>query len=161
MFNKTIIGFIVVAFGFLILSVTIFPISQKVNSLRTAQVTDTGLACATGVGETSCTVTLSALSAYEPIAFTGNAVVSETRPSSVVRTSTTVLNSNLNTITIQGLTQSTSYLFNVEFYKVADSVAGATHLDSLLKRFNLIFVIGTLLVLVVGVGLSFNYGRGY
>ena len=158
MFNKTIIGFIVVAFGFLILSVTIFPISQKVNSLRTAQVTDTGLACATGVGETSCTVTLSA---YEPIAFTGNAVVSETSPSSVVRTSTTVLNSNLNTITIQGLTQSTSYLFNVEFYKVADSVAGATHLDSLLKRFNLIFVIGTLLVLVVGVGLSFNYGRGY
>ena len=140
MFNKTIIGFIVVAFGFLILSVTIFPISQKVNSLRTAQVTDTGLACATGVGETSCTVTLSALSAYEPIAFTGNAVVSEASPSSVVRTSTTVLNSNLNTITIQGLTQSTSYLFNVEFYKVADSVAGATHLDSLLKRFNLIFV---------------------
>ena len=143
MFNKTIIGFIVVAFGFLILSVTIFPISQKVNSLRTAQVTDTGLACATGVGETSCTVTLSALSAYEPIAFTGNAVVSETSPSSVVRTSTTVLNSNLNTITIQGLTQSTSYLFNVEFYKVADSVAGATHLDSLLKRFNDFFVIGT------------------
>ena len=159
MFNKTIIGFIVVAFGFLILSVTIFPISQKVNSLRTAQVTDTGLACATGVGETSCTVTLSALSAYEPIAFTGNAVVSETSPSSVVRTSTTVLNSNLNTITIQGLTQSTSYLFNVEFYKVTDSVANATHLDSLLKRFNLIFVIGTLLVLVVGVGLSFSYGR--
>ena len=60
MFNKTIIGFVVVSFGFLILSGTIFPISQKVNSLRTAQVTDTGLACATGVAETSCTETISA-----------------------------------------------------------------------------------------------------
>ena len=74
---------------------------------------------------------------------------------------TSVLNSSLNTITISGLTQSTSYLFDVEYFKVSDSVASATHLDSLLKRFNLLFVVGTLLVLVIGVGLSFNYGRGY
>lgn len=159
MFSKSIIGFVVVAFGFLILTVTIFPISQKVNALRTTQLTDTGLACATGVGETSCTVTLSATSAYEPVAFNG--VITETSPSSVVRTNTSVLNSNLNTVTISGLTQSTSYLFNVEYYKVTDSVANATHLDSLLKRFNLLFVVGTLLVLVIGVGLSFNYGKGY
>tara|TARA_R110002012_G_scaffold317703_1_gene534642 strand:- start:5960 stop:6439 length:480 start_codon:yes stop_codon:yes gene_type:complete len=159
MFNKSIIGFVVVAFGFLILTVTIFPISQKVNALRTTQLTDAGLACATGAGETSCTVTLSALSAYEPVAFNGT--VTETSPSSVVRTSTSILNSSLNTVTISGLTQNTSYLFDVQYYKVTDSVANASHLDSLLKRFNLLYVVGTLLVLVIGVGLSFNYGRSY
>ena len=159
MFNKSIIGFMVVAFGFLILTVTIFPISQKVNALRTSSITDTGLACATGAGETTCTVTLTNKSAYEPVAFNGS--VTETSPSTVIRTSTSILNSSLNTITISGLTQSTSYLFDVEYFKVSDAVAGATHLDSLLKRFNLLFVVGTLLVLVIGVGLSFSYGRGY
>ena len=157
MFGKSIMGLLVLGFGFLILTVTILPISNKVDDLRTDSVTDTGLACTTGASETYCTVTLSSVSAYEPVA--PRFVVTETSPGSVVRTTTSVLNSNLSTVTISGLSTGTSYVFTIDYFKVDTAVQSATHLDSLLKRWNLFMVLGTLVVLVLGVGLSFNYQR--
>ena len=155
MLGKSVMGLLVLGFGFLILSVTILPIANKVSALRTDPVTDTGLSCTTSASATFCTVTLSEYSAYAPVA--PQFVVTEPTPGSVVRTSTSVLNSGLNTVTISGLTVSTAYLFNIEYFKVDTTVQSATHLDSLLKRWNLILVLGTLVVLVIGVGLSFNY----
>ena len=145
----------IIGFGFFILSVTILPISQRVNELRTDTHQDTGLGC-TGTAANECLITLSNKSAYEPIA--PNWTVTETSPGSVDRTAQSVLDSNLQNVTISGVVNGTPYVFTVDYYKVDTTVASATHLDSILKRFNLILVVGTMAVLVVGVGISFNYG---
>lgn len=145
----------IIGFGFFILSVTILPISQRVNELRTDTQQDTGLGC-TGTAANECLITLSNKSAYEPIA--PNWTVTETSPGSVDRTAQSVLDSNLQNVTISGVVNGTPYVFTVDYYKVDTTVASATHLDSILKRFNLILVVGTMAVLVVGVGISFNYG---
>ena len=152
---------VIVGFGFFILSIMFNPIATKVNNLRTDQQIDTGLACSTGLA-TSCTVTLTQKSAYEPVA--PNWSVTETSPSSVNRTTTSVLSSNLQDVAVSGLIASTSYVFTVDYFKVNTSVASATSLDSILKRFNLLIVIGLLIILVVGAGLSFNFyssSRGF
>ena len=146
---------LVVGFGFLILATLIYPISQQVKTLRTEPVTDTNLSCTTTGADTFCTVTLSETSAFEPVA--PQFIVTETSPGSVVRTGTSVLNSNLNTVTVSGLSTTTAYLFTMEYFMVDSTIQTATHLDSLLKRWNLILVLGTLVVLVLGVGLGFNY----
>ena len=155
MFGKSLFSLVIIGFGFFILSVTILPISQRVNELRTDTQQDTGLGC-TGTAANECLITLSNKSAYEPIA--PNWTVTETSPGSVDRTAQAVLDSNLQNVTISGVVNGTPYVFTVDYYKVNTSVGSATHLDSILKRFNLILVVGTMAVLVVGVGISFNYG---
>ncbi len=157
MLSKGIFSLVIVGFGFFILSVMIPSISSKVNDLRTTQVQETLLSCSTTATTTSCTVTLANKSAYEPIS--PRIVVNETSPSSVVRTSTSVLDSNLTDVTISGLANNLTYQFTIDYFKVDATVQSATSLDSILKRFNLFLVLGTLAVLVVGVGLSFNYGK--
>ena len=139
MFGKSLFSLVIIGFGFFILSVTILPISQRVNELRTEQQTDAALGC-TGNASGECTITLTNKSAYEPVA--PNFSVTETSPGSINRTAQSILDSNLENV----------------YYKVDTTVASATHLDSILKRFNLILVVGTMAVLVVGVGISFNYG---
>ena len=155
MFGKSLFSLVIIGFGFFILSVTILPISQRANELRTDTQQDTGLGC-TGTAANECLITLSNKSAYEPIA--PNWTVTETSPGSVDRTAQSVLDSNLQNVTISGVVNGTPYVFTVDYYKVDTTVASATHLDSILKRFNLILVVGTIAVLVVGVGISFNYG---
>lgn len=155
MFGKSLFSLVIIGFGFFILSVTILPISQRVNELRTDTQQDTGLGC-TGTAANECLITLSNKSAYEPIA--PNWTVTETSPGTVDRTAQSVLDSNLQNVTISGVVNGLSYQFTVDYYKVDTTVASATHLDSILKRFNLILVVGTMAVLVVGVGISFNYG---
>ena len=155
MFGKSLFSLVIIGFGFFILSVTILPISQRVNELRTDTQQDTGLGC-TGTAANECLITLSNKSAYEPIA--PNWTVTETSPGSVDRTAQAVLDSNLQNVTISGVVNGTPYVFTVDYYKVNTSVGSATHLDSILIRFILILVVGTMAVLVVGVGISFNYG---
>jgi len=155
LFGKSLFSLVIIGFGFFILSVTILPISQRVNELRTEQQTDAALGC-TGNASGECTITLTNQSAYEPVA--PNWTVTETSPGSINRTAQSVLDSNLENVTISGLVNGTPYVFTVVYYKVDTTVASATHLDSILKRFNLILVVGTMAVLVVGVGISFNYG---
>jgi len=156
MFKKSLLSLVIIGFGFFILSVTILPISQRVNELRTTAKVDTPLSC-TGQPDGTCSFSLTeGKSAYEPIA--PNWTVSEISPSTVDRTSTSVLNANLEDVVTSGLVDTQLYIFTVDYYVVDSSVASATHLDSILKRFNLILVVGTMAVLVVGVGISFNYG---
>tara|TARA_B100000427_G_C15414619_1_gene553576 strand:- start:227 stop:703 length:477 start_codon:yes stop_codon:yes gene_type:complete len=157
MVSKGLFSLVIIGFGFFTLSVMILPISNQVNDLRTDAQTDTALACTTGPAATSCTITLSAKSAYEPAA--PNMTVTETSPGTGTKTFT--LDSNLLDVLISGLSSSTSYQFTVNYFKVDPVIEGATSLDSILKRFNLILVIGTLIVLVVGVGLSFNYRNSF
>ncbi len=157
MVSKGLFALVIIGFGFFTLSVMILPISNQVNELRTDSQTDTALACSTGAAATSCTITLSSKSAYEPVA--PNMTVTETSPGT--GTKSFILDSNLLDVAISGLSPSTSYQFTVNYFKVDPVVEGATSLDSILKRFNLILVIGTLIVLVVGVGLSFNYRNSF
>ena len=156
MFKKSLFSLVIIGFGFFILSVTILPISQKVNELRTTYEQEAGLQC-DGQSDNTCSFTLqSGKSAYEPI--DPNWEVLETFPNNVDRTNSATLNSNLEDVLISGLVDGQAYIFTVNYYTVDSSVAEAKHLDPILKRFNLILVIGTMAVLVVGVGISFNYG---
>ena len=159
MIKKGILGLIVVAFGFFVLSVLILPISKQVNALRTDSQQDTGLGCTTGAAATTCTVVLSNKSAYQPT--NPNWTVEETSPSSVTRTANSTLGTNLLDVTISGLSPSTSYIFTIDYFKVDSAVAYSTNLDSVLKRFNFLVVFGALIVLVVGVGLSFNLRNNF
>ena len=157
MLSKGLFSLVIVGFGFFILSVMIPSISSKVNNLRTDQVTETLLQCSTLPTTTECTVQLANKSAYEPIS--PRIVVTETSPGSVIRTSTSILDSNLQDVTISGLANNLTYQFTIQYYKVDTVVQNSTSLNSILKRFNLLIVLGALAVLVVGVGLSFNYGK--
>lgn len=157
MFSRSVFALVIIGFGFFVLSVMLLPISQRVNDLRTDTQTDNGLACTTAIAATSCIVTLSTESAYEPSA--PNWTVTETSPGAGDKTADSTLGSNLQSVTISGLAGSTAYTFNATYFRVNTAVASATNLDSILKRFNLILTIGTMAVLVVGVGLSYNYSR--
>ena len=131
------------------------PISATVNELRTDPLQDVGLACTTSLAETSCDITLTNKNAYEPVA--PNWTVMETLPTSLDRTNSSVLSNNLQTVTVSGLSNSTSYTFTVDYFKVNADIASATSLNSILKRFNFLLVIGLMIILVVGTSLSFNY----
>lgn len=82
------------------------------QEIRTAPATD-GLACSTGVGETSCIVTISVASAYEG---TDEMTVEETSPSSVDRTATSTLSGT--SVTVGGLSGSTAYEFTINYRRV-------------------------------------------
>ena len=153
MLKKGLLGLIVVGFGFFILSILLLPISNQVQELRTDAVQDVGLSCTTDVSG-DCPLVLSRKSAYEPIA--PNWFIMETSPTSSDKTANGQLNSDLINISMTGLTPSIAYQFTVDYYAVNATVASATSLDSILKRFNMILTIGVLITLVVGVGLSFN-----
>ena len=157
MFGRSLFSLMIVGMGFFILTIMLGPISKQVNELRTDAQTDTGLACTTGAAETSCTATLSNQSAYEPTA--PNWTVTETSPGSSDKTSSSTLDSNLTSVTISGLSNRTSYVFSIEYFKVNAEVNSATNLDSVLKRWNLLMVVGLMAILVVGVGFSYNYAK--
>tara|TARA_E500000331_G_C17262097_1_gene715685 strand:- start:521 stop:931 length:411 start_codon:yes stop_codon:yes gene_type:complete len=127
-------------------------ISTQVNSLRTDTVSETP-SCTTGVADTSCVVNLQNKSAYENT--NPNWEIQETSPSSVTRTSQSALASDLQQVTISGLSSNTSYAFQIDYFKVNAQVQSASHLDSLLKRFSFVLVIGLLLVMVIGVSKSY------
>ena len=136
----------------MILTVMLPSISTQVNSLRTDSVSETP-SCATGNAEVSCVVNLQHESAYETS--NPNWTVQETSPSSVTRTSQSVLGSNLQQVTISGLSPNVTYAFQIDYFKVDASVQSASHLDSLLKRFSFVLVLGLLLIMVIGVSKSY------
>jgi len=74
-------------------------------------VTQPGLTCSTGVGETTCTITL--LVAHETATCT-NLTVTETSPGSGAKTCGGVA-ADKTTVTVTGLTASTSYTFSVAY----------------------------------------------
>ena len=153
MFRLTLMAFFVVGFFFIAVTVMMPTIGSAVKDLRTDTQED-NKPCATGVGETSCTITLDNKSAFQPS--TPNWTVLMTSPLSQDVTSNSVLSNNLQTVTISGLTASTpNYSFKVTYYKVNASVDQASYLDDVLKRYPFFIVMGGLLVVVLGVGKGF------
>lgn len=82
------------------------------QEIRTSEVSE-GVACTTGVGETSCDVTLSVASAYSG---TDEMTVEETSPSTVDRTATSTVSGT--TVTVGGLTESNTYEFTIDYKRV-------------------------------------------
>jgi len=152
LFRTSIIGLFIIGFGFVILTVMLPSISTQVNSLRTDTVSETP-SCTTGTTDVSCVVNLNSKSAYENT--NPNWAVQETSPASVTRTSQSALASDLQQVTISGLSPNTSYTFQIDYYKVNAQVQSASHLDSLLKRFSFVLVLGLLLIMVIGVSKSY------
>ena len=113
---------VMAAFAFIIvigIAAAVLPtIASESETLRTEDVTETGLACSTGAA-TSCSITLAQAHAHGN---TDHMVVTETSPASTTVTSQTSVGTNRETLTITGLAISTSYIFDVAYAIVDPSL---------------------------------------
>jgi len=132
-----------------VIVIAVLPLVMSRNTdVRTDAAQDVGLMCSTGVGETSCDITLTAASAF---ADNTGLAVNETVPAAVNRTSTSTLGDDRLTITVAGLIASTAYTFTVDYLDVNAQVAASTGLDGFLAALPLIFAVGALFLVVVAV----------
>ena len=141
-------------FGVSILLALLPSIVNTNEATRTQSASDTGLSCSTAVGETSCEVTISTRHEY---ATNSQMTVSETSPSSVDRTATTTVATDRRTLTVAGLTQSTSYLFNVSYAEIADNVSEG--LNDLMSLMPILLVIGFIAVVLISAFVVMGGGR--
>lgn len=125
-------------FGLVSVMLAILPDLTDINEeTRTDPTTATGLACTTGVGETSCIITIPTNHQYSD---TTQMTVTETSPSSVDRTSTTAVGSDRTSLSVSGLASSTSFLFDVDYREIAANVSAG--LNDFLRQVPVFVVIG-------------------
>lgn len=125
-------------------------IASTVSGVRTDPASETGLMCTTGVGETSCTLTLAAEHGW---ADTSDMTVTETSPGSADRTAQTTVQSDRTMILVSGLSPSTSYTFTVQYVVVAAGISA--ELAGLLQFTPFIVGFGGLVVVVAAVIVGF------
>lgn len=136
------IGAIAFVFFLLMILIPVLPdLIDRTEDARTDSEQETGLACSTGVGETSCSVTLAEEHAFED---TTAMTVTETSPSSVDRTTNASLASDGVTVTVGGLSASTSYEFTVDYLVLAPGLSGPA--DRFLRAFGIWVVIGVFIL---------------
>jgi hypothetical protein len=100
-----------------------FPnVLESLGLARSAATSEAGLGCSTGVGETACSVTLAAASAFDGMDLV---TVTETSPGSADRTGDSALAENGVTLTVGNLAPSTAYTFGVSYRTVRDGVPAA------------------------------------
>jgi hypothetical protein len=150
MLLKAVVGALLLSFAVLIVTATLPKVASTIASVRTDAAQDAGLNCSTGSGETSCEITLTDESAYPD---TSAMTVTETSPGSADRTSSTTVQADRTTLTIAGLTASTSYTFTVDYDAVAADIDGP--LNSLLVFVPFLWGIGALVLVVVAVVVGF------
>lgn len=103
------------------------------NEARTNSASQ-AFACTTGVGQTSCALTLTSAHAFPS---TSGMTVQQTAPSSVDVTASSSLSEDRLTVTVAGLLASTSYSFTVT-YLAADADV-STGLSLFMGQFALLF----------------------
>lgn len=136
------IGFMAIAL--VIATGTMTSVNEQTEAARTRSVTDSNIStCSTGVGVTSCDLTLSETSQYSDISVNGGTVL-ETSPSSVDRTTTSTLNQERTIVTVTGLTASTAYLFDVSYFGLAAGVDQTT--SSLMQYIPMVIVLGVVFI---------------
>jgi len=152
MLTKGLIGVLFLGLAVVITTLMMPSIVNLSESARTTDVTDSGTACATG-SDTYCIITLSETSQYSG---TSTVSVIETSPASGLRDET-VLADDRVTLTVNGLTTSTSYIFDVTFKGKPANVSDYT--NDLLRQLPLIIIIGTVAIAVfmVATTLRSNY----
>ena len=92
------------------------------EAARTQMAGETGLVCATGAGETTCSVSLAVPAAYADM--TG-ATVTETAPGPGDRTGDSTMASSQTSIAVADLVENTSYTFDLVYPRVRSTVPGA------------------------------------
>ena len=151
MIGKGLSGIVMLGLGFILLASTLPDMVTRSETVRTNPANQTGLACSTG-SSTTCDITLPNEHAYPDV--TG-LVLTETSPSSgVVDSATYTIGSDSKTVSLTGLTSSTSYVFTADFKTVDANISGS--LNQLLRAFPLLLVIGLLGVVVFGVHKSYQ-----
>jgi|TARA_A100001518_G_C1224994_1_gene72348 hypothetical protein len=146
MIGKGFTGVLMLGLGFILLASTLPDMVTRSETVRTNPANQTGLACSTG-GSTTCDITLSNEHAYPD---TTGLVLTETSPSSgMVDSENYTIGSDSKTISLTGLTSSTSYIFTADYKTVDTNISGS--LNQLLRAFPLLLVVGLLGVVVFGV----------
>ena len=151
MLGKSIGAMFALVALFVVLAGAIPVLVENSEDSRTEAVIDTGLNCSTGVGETTCTFSLTDAHAY---ASTSEMTVTETSPSSVDRTAQTTVSADRADVTVSGLTASTAYVFTVAHDRVNQDISQA--LAGLLQALPVIIVVGALFVVLAGVAVAFR-----
>ena len=151
MLAKGLIGVLFLGLAVVITTLMMPSIVNLSETARTVDVTESK-SCATG-SDTYCTFSLSEVSQYSG---TSTIQVIETSPSSGVRNET-VLDDDRLTLTVNGLSTSTSYIFDVSFKGQPANVSDYT--NDLLRQLPLIIIIGTVAIAVfmVATTLRSNY----
>lgn len=134
-------------FASVVIALVFLPtIVNKNEALRTDPRTSTGLQCATGSG-TSCSITLPSAHEYADTSFM---TVTETNPGSSDRTATSTVSANRLSVTVSGLSSSTTYTFNVAYSEKAANISEG--LNDGLKLSPLIIVAGIVVIAVLAGG---------
>ena len=145
MIIKGVTAVVILLLSFVITSSMMEQVNQANEDVRTQARTATGLGCTVASNATSCDITLPSKHQYDTLA---RATVTETSPgSNVNRTSDSTLGSNRITISITGLTASTSYLFTVNYYELAQGVNQNT--ADVMSLIPLFMVFGTLIISIL------------
>ena len=143
-------GIVGLVIAFLLIVEALPEITPKAEDTRTNQVDENGLACATGAGETSCSVTLAQEHAFASTAYM---TVTEASPGSADRTASTVVDADDRvTLAISGLSPSTSYTFDVN-HGVVDATLGP-FLALLLHSFTPLWLFGGGFLVFLGFALA-------
>jgi len=151
MLIRSIIGSLVLIFVVTLVLSQLPNIASEITDVRTDPASQVGLGCATAAGETSCTLTLAADHAFPD---TSAMTVTETAPGSADRTSSTTVQTDRSMITIAGLSESTSYTFNVDYAVVAPDVDAG--LNAFLTFMPFIVGVGAVVLVVAAVVIGFG-----
>ncbi len=122
------------------------PATNAIHEIRTDLTTD-NLACTTGVGDDTCTVTLTRL-AFDNT--TTNLTATQLSPGA--GSHGTLIANNQTTVTIEGLSASTDYTFNVGYVIPNPSMVGLAGFDQALE------MIPVLMVIIIVVAVAFFGG---
>lgn len=148
---RAILAALVMVFVIVIVTVTLPAITAANEDVRTDSAQETGLSCSTGVGETTCTLTLAAAHAYPD---TSGMVVTETSPGSTDRTSAATVQADRTMVALTGLTASTSYMFTVDYAVVATNVSSG--LNAFLSFVPFLWGFGGLVMAAVAVVVGYS-----
>lgn len=96
-------------------------VTQDLEATRTDSATDSGLNCTTNPGETTCAVTL--VSGEHQWSDTAFMTVTRTFPSSEDDTAASTLGTDRETVTIAGLTPSTTYSWDIDYLILNPDIA--------------------------------------
>ena len=135
-------GFIAALLILLFFGIGFTPISQELIDIRSDAALES-LSCTTGIGETSCDLTLTEAHLLDRAA---GITVTETSPGSSAY-SNLALAVNQTTLTVGGLTASTAYVFTVDYLTEKTALADNQEFAELLSLTPLL-----LLVIVIPLG---------
>lgn len=143
MIRSGLVAVIFLAFTAIVIAIFLGDIVTLSEGTRTDAAQEAGLTCTTGVGETTCTITLPAEHEYPD---TTGLTVTETSPGAGDWTANTTVSTDRVTLTITGLTASTVYVFTANYLVLAPGISNV--LNGFLRLLPVLVVLGGVGVVV-------------